>query len=102
MSRWRLNNPDIEAFQARELDRLLQLSHAELSALPERARVPTPAELRGVEFWIRRRPGEAGGVEVEVCACIRTWIFFMGCSCPRFERLSDGRLVEDEPLDPED
>ncbi|MGH8028386.1 MAG: hypothetical protein ACREO3_00475, partial [Arenimonas sp.] len=78
----RLYSPEVEASQAAELDRLLGLSYAELSALPARTRVPAPPGIGGVEFWIERRPGEAGGIDMQVRACVRSLIIFVSCSCP--------------------
>ncbi len=98
----RLNSPDVEAFQGAELSRLRAIDYSQLAALPRSQRTPTPAEIRGVEFWIERRPGEHGGVRIEIRACKRFLLIFVSCASPGFEMLPDGSIVVEPYEQPED
>ena len=98
----RLFGPEVAAFQEAQLARLRQLSYNELVALPTRKRIPAPEGIRGIEFWLERRAGDAGGVRIESRACRRHLLIFVSCRCPGFEMLPDGSLVAEVDEPPED
>lgn len=98
----RLSDPEVRSFQEIQLTRLRAMSFSELSKLPRSRRIPTPSHIRGLEFWIERRVGESGGVRVEARACRRSMFIFLSCDCPGFEMLSDGSIVPEPHVEPED
>ena len=98
----RLNSPEVDAFQKTQLAHLKTLGYAELLAMARSERISAPSDIQGIEFWIERRVGEAGGVRIEARACRRSFFIFMSCRCPGFEMLPDGTVVPDIDETPDD
>lgn len=93
----------IQAFQNEVLASLMKKSFAELAARPSSERIPVPSELSRFEGYIRRKPGDGGGVEITVEVANRVlWLFKEG-RATGFEMLPDGKVVPfDTTVDDED
>lgn len=92
----RIFDDDVRAFREARLAALRKESYADLSASPRTSRLAAPSEFDGLEFRVERRPGELGGVRVEVRSCTRHFLLFLSSSSSGFEILPDGSIVEDE------
>src|SRR4051812_47216331 len=78
-------------------------SYSELALLPRRTALAAPPHLSGLKFYISRRPGDNGGVQVSVREYTRFLMIFEGSVGPSFEKLPDGAIVrEDLQHDEED
>lgn len=84
-------------YQQELLRELAKKSFAELSGLPARQPLQSPAALRGWRLSVLRGDGEHGGVEIAIEARRRRLLIFETVYAPKFEMLPDGTVVE-EPL----
>jgi hypothetical protein len=86
-----------------QLRRLESKPYSELFALPRRTKLATPPHLNGLKFYVSRKRGDNGGVEVSVREYTRFLFIFEGSIGPSFEKLSDETIIREETdHDPED
>jgi hypothetical protein len=73
-----------------------------LAALPAKTPLETPPQLAGLKFYISRRPGDAGGIEISARQYKR-FLFIETSLGPSFEMLPDGEVIRHEfHFDPDD
>lgn len=83
----------IQTFQNEVLSSLMKEPFADLAARPSSTRIPLPPELSRFEGYIRRKPGDGGGVEITVEVANRVlWLFKEG-RATGFEVFPDGKVV---------
>ena len=93
----------IQAFQTEVLASLMKESFAELSARPRSVRIPLPPDLSRFEGYIRKKPGDAGGVEITVSVSNRVLWLFMEGRVNGFDIFPDGKIIPfDFTVDDED
>jgi hypothetical protein len=78
-----------------QLRQLEPKSYSELAALPRRTPLAAPPHLSSLKFYISRKQGENGGVEVSVREYTRFLLIFEGSVGPSFEKLPDGTLIRE-------
>lgn len=76
------------AFQRRKVAALKKRPFAELAALPQKMALRTPPSFKGLSAFVRREPGERGGVEITVSIGYAGMEFGEG-----FEMLPSGKVL---------
>jgi hypothetical protein len=87
----------IRAFQNEMLVSLTKESFADLAARPPSTRIPLPGPLSRFEGYIRRKPGDSGGVEITVQVANRVLWLFMEGRAKGFEIFPDGKSCPSIP-----
>lgn len=93
----------IRKFQDELLKKLMKQPISVLAARPVVERIGLPENLSRFEGYIRRKPGDNGGIEITVQVANRVlWLFLEGRS-NGFEVFPDGRVVPfDTSVGPDD
>jgi hypothetical protein len=90
-------------WQDEQLAMLERKTYAELAGLPSRSRLATPPHLKGLKFYISRKTGHDGTVEISVREFTRFLFVVEGSIGPSFEMLPNGEVSRNEyEHDPDD
>jgi len=90
-------------WQEEQLAVLERKTYTELAALGRKSPLRCPPHLNGLKFYVSRKPGDNGGIEISVREYTRFLLIFEGSIGPSFEMLPDGRVIREvDDHDPED
>jgi hypothetical protein len=90
-----------ERWQSEQLGILERKTYAELAALAAKTPLPAPRHLPGLQYYVSRKPGDKGGIEISVRQYTR-FLLFESSIGPSFEMLPDGRVIREPSPDEEE